>query len=82
MPPAAVPQAPAAQQGGAQIAVHPIGNNVGGVPQAVTGRGAQAITSQEYSVISMALECLASIITDADTSRNLCWQHDVAGDPT
>ena len=56
MPPVAAPQAPAAQQGGAQIAVHPTGNNGGGVPQAMTGRGAQAITSYEYSGITMALE--------------------------
>jgi len=78
----AAPQAPAAQQGGAQIAVHPGGNNGGGVPQAMTGRGAQAITSHEYSGITMALKCLAPIIMDADTSRNLRWQHDVVGDPT
>ena len=52
------------------------------MPQAVTGRGAQAITSHEYSGITKALECLALIITDADTSRNLRWQHDVVGDPT
>ena len=62
--------------------VHPGGNNGGGVPQAVTGRGAQAITSHEYSGITLALERLALIIMDVDTSRNLCWQHDVAGDPT
>jgi hypothetical protein len=74
---------PAAQQGGAQIAVHPTGNNGGGVPKkAMTGRGVQANTSHEYSGITMALERLALIITDADTSRNLRWQHDVAGDPT
>jgi len=48
----------------------------------MTGRGAQAITSHEYSGITVALERLAPIITDADTSRNLRWQHDVAGDPT
>jgi hypothetical protein len=30
----------------------------------------------------MALERLALLMTDADTSRNLRWQHDAAGDPT
>ena len=30
----------------------------------------------------MAVERLAPIITDADTSRNLRWQHDMAGNPT
>ncbi len=30
----------------------------------------------------MALERLAPLMTDADTSRNLCWQHDAAEDPT
>jgi hypothetical protein len=29
----------------------------------------------------MALERLAPLMTDADTSRNLRWQHDAAGDP-
>jgi hypothetical protein len=76
-PPAAPLPAPTAQQGGAQIAVHPTGNMGGGVPQAVTGRGTQAITPHEYSGINMALERLAPIITDADTSRNLHWQHDM-----
>ena len=75
-------QVPAAQQGGAQIAgQNPTGNNGGGVPQAVTGREAQALTSHEYSGIRMALERLAPLMTDADTSRNLRWQHDAAGDP-
>ena len=79
---AAAPQVLAAQQGGAQIAVQPGGNNGAGVSQAVTGRVAQGTTSQEYLGISMALERLAQIITDADTSRNLCWLKAVAGDAT
>ncbi len=68
--------------GASSIAVHLGGNNGEGVPQAVTGRGAQGTTSQEYSGITMALERLAPIITDVDTSRNLRWQQAVAGDPT
>jgi len=82
MPGAATPQAMAAPQGGAQTAVHPPSNNGGGVPNAPIGKGAQRTTSQEYSGISTALERLAPIITDADTSRNLCWQQSVEGDAT
>ena len=82
MPGAATPQAMAAPQGGAQIVVHPPSNNGGGVPNAPIGRGAQRTTSQEYSGISTALEHLAPIITDADTSRNLRWQQSVEGDAT
>ena len=41
----AASQAPEAQQGGAQIVVHPGGINGGGVSQAMTGRGAQGTTS-------------------------------------
>jgi hypothetical protein len=82
MPAAAAPQALVAPQGGAQIAVHSTGNNGGGVPNALTGRGAHGTTSQDYSGISMALERLAPIITDADTSRNLRWQQSVTGDAT
>jgi hypothetical protein len=79
----AAPQAPAAQQGGAQITgLNPTGNNGGGAPKAVTGRGPQAQTSYKYSGIRMALERLAPLMTDADTSRNLRWQQDAAGDPT
>jgi hypothetical protein len=51
MPPAAAPQAPAAQQGGAQIAVHLTGSNRGGVPQAMTGRGAQVAHRCNASVL-------------------------------
>ena len=77
----AAPQAPAAQQGGAQIAVQPPGGtNVGGMPQNLTGRVAQGTNSQDYSGISRALERLAPIMTDADTSRNLQWQQAVQGD--
>ena len=82
MPAVAAPQALAAPQGGAQIAVHPTGNNGGGVLTTLTGRGAHGTTSQEYSGISMALEHLAPITTDADSSRNLRWQQSVAGDAT
>jgi hypothetical protein len=84
MPGVATPQAMVAPQGGAQTAVttHHPHNNGGGVPNAQIGRGAQGTTSQEYSGISTALERLAPIITDADTSRNLRWQQSVAGDAT
>jgi len=78
----AVPQAPAAQQGGAQIAVQPGGTNGGSVPQNLMGRGAQKTNSQDYSVIAWALERLAPIMTDADMSRNLQWQQAVQGDNT
>ncbi len=78
---AAAPQALAAQQGGAQIAVQPAGTGVGR-SQAVSGMGTQGPTYQEYLGISMALKHLAPIITDADNSRNLCWQQAVAGDAT
>jgi hypothetical protein len=77
---ALAPQARAAPQGGAQIAAQPGGNTGVGVSLAGTGRGAQGSTSHEYSGISMALERLAPIITDADTSRNLRWQEAVTGD--
>jgi len=77
----AAPQAPAAQQGGAQIANQPPGGtNMGGMPQNMTGRVAQGTNLQDYSGISRALECLAPIMTDADTSRNLRWQQAVQGD--
>ena len=83
MPGVATPQAMVAPQGGAQTAVsHHPHNNGGGVPNAPSGRGAQGTTSQEYSGISTALEQLAPIITDADTSRNLRWQQSVEGDAT
>jgi len=72
----------AASQGGAQSAVYPPSQNGGGVPNAQSGRGAQGTTSQDYSGISTALERLAPIIMDADTSRNLRWQKSVAGDAT
>ena len=52
------------------------------MPHAVTGRGAQGITSHEYSGITMALKRLAPITMDADTSRNSRWQQAVAGDST
>jgi len=72
----AAPQALAAQQGGAQTAVQPPGGtNVGGMPQNLTGRAAHVTNLQDYSGISRALERLAPIMTDADTSRNLRWQH-------
>jgi len=75
----AAPQAPAAQQGGAQIAVQPpVGTNVGGMPQNLMSRVAQGTNSQDYSGISQALERL--VMTDADTSRNLRWQQAVQGD--
>ncbi len=65
----AVPQAPTAQQGGVHIAVQPPGGtNVGGMPQNLTGRAAHGTSSQDYSGISRALEHLALIMTDADTS--------------
>jgi len=77
----AAPQAPAAQQGGAQSAVQPPGGTtVGGMPQNMMGRVAQGTNSQDYSGISRALERLAPIMTDADTSRNLRWQQAVQGD--
>ena len=81
MPPTATLPAPAAQQGGAQIAVQPAGTGVGR-SQAVSGMGTQGPTYQEYLGISMALKHLAPIITDADNSRNLSWQQAVAGDAT
>jgi len=79
----AAPQAPAAQQGGAQIAVQPPGGtNVGSVPQNLTGRAAHGTNLHDYSGISRALERLEPIMTDADTSRNLRWQQAVQGDNT
>jgi len=49
----AAPQAPAAQQGGAQIAVQPPGGtNVGGMPQNLTCRAAHGTNSQDNSGIS------------------------------
>ena len=52
------------------------------MPNASIGRVAQGPTSPDYSGNSMALERLAPIITDADTSRNLRWQQSVSGDAT
>jgi hypothetical protein len=43
---------------------------------------AQGPPSQEYSGIAMALNHLAPVMTDADTSRNLRWQREVDGDTT
>ena len=77
---AAAPQAQAAQQGWAQIAVQSGGNTGVGGALAIPGRVTHGATSHEYSGISMALKCLAPTIMDADTSRNLCWQQAVAGD--
>ena len=77
---ATAPQAQAAQQGGAQIAVQPGGNTgVGGTPT-VPGRVTHGAISHKYSGITMALKRLAPTMTDADTSRNLRWQQAVAGD--
>ncbi len=80
-----LPQAQAAQQGGSQIVVQPARGNtgVGGTPT-VPGRvthGHGAI-SHYYSGISLALERLAPIMTNADTSRNLRWKQTMAGDAT
>jgi hypothetical protein len=80
---AAVPQAPVAQQGGAQITVKPPGGHGGaraGLAQAAAGMGAQGPPSQEYLGIAIALNCLAPVMTDADTSRNLHWQWEVDRD--
>jgi hypothetical protein len=80
---AVVPQAPMAQQGGAQIAVQPPGGHggaVAGLAQAAAGMGAQGPPSQEYSGIAVALKRLAPVMMDADTSRNLHWQQEVDGD--
>jgi hypothetical protein len=76
------PQAPGTQQGGAQIAVQPPGGGSAGPPQAPTGIGANAPSTQEGSGIAGALEHLTSCMTNADTSRSLQWQHNVNGDTT
>ena len=53
---------------------------MGGMSQNLTGRVAQGNNSQDYFGISWALERLAPIMTDVDTSRNLRWQQAVQGD--
>jgi hypothetical protein len=76
------PHAPLAQQGGAQIAVQPSDGHGGagaGLSQAAAGTGAQGPPSQEYLGIAMALKCLASVMADADTTRNLEWQWEEGG---
>jgi hypothetical protein len=42
--------------------------------------GAQGPPSQEYLEISKALKRLAPVMTDADISKNLCWQWEVDRD--
>jgi hypothetical protein len=79
------PQAPLAQQGGAQIVVQPPGGHGGagaGLAQAAASTGAQGPPSQEYLGIVMALERLAPVMADVDTARNLQWQREVDGDAT
>jgi hypothetical protein len=76
------PQAPGTQQGGAQIAVQPPEGGVARPPQAPTGIGANAPSTQDSSGIAGALECLALYTTNADTSRSLRWQQNVNGDAT
>ena len=76
-------QAPGTQQGGAQIAVQLPGGGGVGPPQTPTGVGATAPPTQECSVITGALECLTSCMTNADTSyQSLRWQCYVNGDAT
>ena len=75
-------QAPGTQQSGAQIAVQPPGGGGVGPPQAPTGVGATAPPTQKCSGIMGALECLASCMTNEDTSRSLHWQRNVNGDAT
>jgi hypothetical protein len=82
---AAAPHVPLAQQGRAQIAVQPPGGHGGagaGLAQATASTGAEGPPSQEYSGIAMALECLALVMADADTARNLQWQQEVGEDLT
>jgi hypothetical protein len=74
--------APQAQQGGAQIGGQPPGGHGGpvtGTAQATAGKGGNVPTPQEYLGISLALNRMSQIMTDADTTRNLCWQKDVSG---
>ncbi len=79
----AAPHAPLAQQSRAQIAVQPPGGHGGagaGLAQVAAGTGAQGPPYQEYLGIVIALECLAPVMADADTARNLQWQWEVGGD--
>jgi hypothetical protein len=51
-----------------------------GLAQATAGMEAQGLPPQEYSGIAMALDCLALVMADADTARNLRRQREVDGD--
>ncbi len=66
-----VPQTSGTQQGRDQIAVQPPGGGGAGPPQAPTGIGANAPSTQDSSGIVGALKRLAPYMTDADTSRSL-----------
>jgi hypothetical protein len=76
------PQAPGTQQGRAQITVQPPGGGSAGPPQAPTGIGANAPSTQDSPGISGSLERLAPYMTNVDTSRSLRWQRNVNGGAT
>ena len=69
------------QQGAAQIAVQPAAGRAGaGTAQPPPGTGPTGTPPQDFSGIASALECLAPLMTDADTAQNLRWQREVDGD--
>jgi hypothetical protein len=58
------------------------GGGGAGPPQAPTGIGANAPSTQDSSGIAGALDRLEPYMTNADTSRSLQWQRNVNGDAT